>query len=172
MTWEPIILTIFTGVVALGFLLQGLALLAISRKLRELSARLDEVSTRLTKQVNTLAAQADSFLVVVKNTAEKIAAVQENVSAISNVVHRRVLEVDAFLNEVTDAARLQIARLQDVMDTTSRRIDATIDSLQNAVITPIAEVQAIIRGIRTGFDVLFGRRRRSDRSHQDEEMFI
>jgi uncharacterized protein YoxC len=171
MTWETV-LTIFTGIVALGFLLQGIALLTIARKLRDLSARLDAVSTKLTKQVDSLAAQADGFLAVVKSTAEKIEAVQENVSAISRVVHHRVLEVDAFLSEATDAARLQIAKLQDVIDTTSRRIDSTIDSLQNAVVTPIAEFQAIIRGIRTGLDVLFGRRRISDRSQHDEEMFI
>jgi hypothetical protein len=172
MTPTEIILSIFTGLVALALLLQGIALLAISRKIRDLSARLDAVSTKLTKQVDALSAQATSFMVVVKDTAEKVHAVQDHVAAITQIVHGRVVEMDAFINEATDAARLQIARLQDVIETTTRRIDETIDTLQTAIIMPITEAQAIVRGVRIGLDVLFRRRKPSGRSHDDEEMFI
>ncbi len=173
MTPTEIILSIFTGLVALALLLQGIALLAISRKVRELSAKLDYLSTKLTDQADSLTVKVESFLSIVKSTAEKVQAVQENVAAITKVVHDRVVEVDAFINEATDAGRLQMARLQDALDTTLRRIDETIDTLQNAIIVPITEAQAIIRGIRSGLDVFFGRRRlSSSRSHQDEEMFI
>jgi len=102
-----------------------------------------------------------------------VQVVQESVSAITDVVHRRILDVDAFLSETTDTARLQIAKFQGVMDTTSRRIEETLDLLQGTVLTPIAEIQALIRGIRAGIEALFGRRRLpANRSHQDEEMFI
>ncbi|MBZ5494757.1 MAG: hypothetical protein LAP85_00015 [Acidobacteriia bacterium] len=168
-----VLLAVFTGLVALALLLQGFALLAILRKIRDLAARLDAVSTKLTKQVDSLTEQADSFLTVLKGTAEKVSAVQDNVTAISRIVHQRVLDVDAFINEATNAARLQIARLQDVIDTTSSRINETIDTLQTAIITPISEAQAVVRGIRSALDVLFGRRRSSSsRLHQDEELFI
>lgn len=173
MTWETTI-TIFTGIVALALLLQGIALLTIALKLRDLTARMDALSTKLTAQIDSLAAQADSFLAIVKSTAEKVHAVQENVSAISKIVHDRMVDVDAFLAEATDAGRLQLAKLQDVLDTTSQRIDQTIDTLQTAILAPVTEVQAVVRGIRTGLEVLFGWGRRfSHRSHQeDEEMFI
>ncbi len=66
-----------------------------------------------------------------------------------------------------------MARFQQVIETTASRIDETITTLQNAVIVPILEAQAIVRGVRSGIDVLFGRRRfSSDRAHHDEEMFI
>jgi len=173
MTSTDIILSIFTGIVALALLLQGFALLALYRRMRDLSTRLEDMSAKLTKQIDTLGEQAKAFLVLAKSTAEKVHAVQENVTAISDVVHRRVLQVDAFIAEATDAARLQIARLQDVLDTTSSRIEETIDTVQTAVVAPVTEIQAIIRGIRTGFDVLLGwRRRATERSHEDEEMFI
>ena len=167
------VLIVFTGIVALALLLQAFALLAISRKIRELSAQFDAVSAKLTKQIDALSVQADTFLTVLKTTAERVQAVQENVAAVSKVVHNRVVEMDAFLTEATDAARLQIAKFQDVIDTTSRRIEITIDTLQNAIVVPITEVQAVIRGVRTGLNVLFGWRHSSSRrSPQDEEMFI
>ncbi len=167
-------LTIFIGIVALALLLQGIALMTIALKLRDLSARMDALSTKLTAQIDALAAQADKFLALARDTAEKIHAVQENVSAISRIVHDRVVEVDAFLAEATDVARLQLAKLQDVLDTSSQRIDQTIDTLQTAIIAPVTEVQAIVRGIRTGLEVLFGWSRRFMRRsiQEDEEMFI
>jgi hypothetical protein len=168
-----ILLAVFTGLTALALLIQGIALVAIPRRVRDLTARLDALSTKLTKQVDSLAVQAENLLSVVKSTAEKVHVVQENVAAITAVVHHRVVEVDAFLDEATDVARLQMARFQDIIETTAHRIDETIDTLQNAIVVPITEVHAIIRGIRSGLDVLFRwRKLSSHRSHNDEEMFI
>ena len=168
-----ILLAVFTGLTTLALVVQAIALVVISRKMRELTARIDTLTTRLTKQIDSLAAQADNLMSLLKSATEKVHIVQENVAAISAVVHHRVVEVDAFLNEATDAARLQMARFQDIIETASRRIDETIDTLQNAIVVPITEVHAIIRGIRSGLDVLFGwRRLSSQRSHNDEEMFI
>jgi len=168
-----IILTVFTGIVALGVILQGLALWTLAQKVRELSNRLESVSSKLTKQADVLAVHAEDFLTIAKATAEKVQAMQAHISAISQVVHNRVVDADAFLTEATDTARLQIARFQDVIDTASHRIEETIVSLQAAILAPVSEIQAVIRGIRTGLDVLFGwRRSASRRSHEDEEMFI
>ncbi len=168
-----ILLAVFTGLTALALVSQAIALVVISRKLHDLTARLDALSAKLTKPVDALAIQVENLLSMIKSMTEKMHTVQENVTAISAVVHHRVVEVDAFLNEATDTARLQMARLSDVIETTSHRIDETIDTLQNAIVVPITEVHAIIRGIRSGLDVLFGRRRLSShRSHNDEEMFI
>lgn len=157
-----ILLAVFTGLTALALLIQGLALVAISRKVRDLTAKFETTSTKLTKQIESLTAGAGDLLLLVKNVA-----------AVTEVVRHRVVEVDAFLNEATDAARLQMARFQDIIETTARRIDETMDTLQNAIVVPVTEAHAIIRGIRSGLDVLFGRRKLlSHRSHDDEEMFI
>ncbi len=167
------LLIVFTGVVALALVLQAVALLAIAHKIRDLSDRFETLGTKLTKQVDSLSAQADEFMLTLKSMAEKVQAVQESVSAVSQVVHRRVVEVDAFLAEATDSARLQMAKFQDIVDTSARRIDDTIYTLQTAIVAPVSEVQAVIRGIRTGLDVLFRRRRSAEnQSQQDEEMFI
>jgi hypothetical protein len=168
-----IALIVFVGIIMLAFVAQGIALTVIARKIRDLAAHLDAISTKLTKQVDALTLQAEGLLGMVKSTTEKVHAVQGSITAITSVVHHRVVEVDAFINEATDVARLQMARLQDVIETTAQRIDETIDTLQNAVIEPITEAQAIVRGIRSGLDVLFRRRRlSSDRQHHDDEMFI
>ena len=168
-----IILTILTGIVALGVILQGLALWTLAHKIRELAGRLEAVSAKLTKDIEVLAVHADEFLTMAKAIGDKVQALQVHVTAISQVVHDRVVDADAFLTEATDTARLQVARFQDVVDTASHRIEETIVSLQAAILAPVSEIQAVIRGVRAGLDVLFGwRRSASRRSHEDEEMFI
>jgi hypothetical protein len=168
-----ILLAVFAGLTALALLLQGIALIALARRLHDIKTGLDARSEKLTKQVDSIATQVEGLVAVLKSTAQKAHEIEENVAAITAVVHGRVVNLDSFLNEATDAARLQMARFQDIIETTSQRIDETIDTLQNSIIVPITEISAVIRGIRSGFDVLFGRRRlASRRSHNDEEMFI
>jgi hypothetical protein len=98
---------------------------------------------------------------------------QENLTAASAVVHRRVVELDAFLEETTDAARKQISRLQETVDNTTRVVEDTFDQLHDRVLAPIHEISAILTGIKVGLEVLTRRRGRPvNPSRQDEEMFI
>jgi uncharacterized protein YoxC len=168
-----ILFAVFAGLTALALLLQGVALIALARRIQEIKAGIDARSDKLTKQVDSIVSHVEGLVAVLKSTAQKAHEIEGNVAAITAVVRGRVVDLDAFLNEATDAARLQMARLQDIIETTSNRIDETIDTLQNSIIVPITEISAVIRGIRSGFDVLFGRRKLSShRSHNDEEMFI
>jgi ABC-type transporter Mla subunit MlaD len=166
------VICVFTGLVALGFIIQGIALFVISSKMKALANRVEELSASVMMQVDRIVPQLDGFLPLLKSTAEKVSHMSESLAGISKVAHERAIKVDAFVDEATDAARLQIARLQDAIDTTARRIDETVRTLETAVSAPVREIQAIARGIRTGVDVLFGRRRSANRSHDDEEMFI
>lgn len=168
----PTLLVVFTGVVALAILLQALALIGLYRRFRDLSTRVAAVSAKVTKQLDSFGAQADSFFAMAKETAEKVHAMQENLTASTKVIHERIKQVDAFVAETTDAARLQMARLQDVIETTSQRFDETIEIVRDAIVVPATEVQAIVNAVRTGFNVFFSRRRSAVRSHHDEEMFI
>ncbi len=168
-----ILLAVFAGLTSLALLLQGVALVSLARRLRDIKAAFDARSEKLAKQVDTITGQVASLVGMINSTAEKANQIEENVAAVTAIVRHRVVELDAFLNEATDAARLQMARFQDIIETTSQRVDETMDTLQNAIVVPITEISAVIRGIRSGLDVLFGRRRGSSlRSHNDEEMFI
>ncbi len=168
-----ILFSIFAGLTALALLFQGIALVTLARRLQDIKTGLDARGEKLTHQVNVIAGQVEGLVAVLQSTAQKARDIEENIVAVTTVVRERVVDLDGFLEEATDAARLQMARLQDIVETTSKRIDETIDTLQNAIIVPITEISAVIRGIRSGFDVLFGRRRHSaQRSHNDEEMFI
>ncbi len=172
--YDTLLLEIFTGVVAVSLLLQSLVLLGIYRYVRALTARLEGACADLTKNIDALAGKLDRLLAGITGMAEGVRSLEENLTSTTAIVHKRVVELDSFVAEVTDAARLQVLRIQDVIDTASRRIEETFDVLHDSVLAPVTEVNAILRGVKAALDFLLRKRKSPSGSttQQDEEMFI
>src|SRR5262245_29541220 len=170
---ETTLLTVFTGVVALAFLLQSLACIGIFRTVRKISQRLEGMTAETTKSILSLSSNVNELLSAFRRIAGKVEAFTEPVSAVTNLVHRRAVELDSFVEETTDAARLQVAKIQDMVETSSAKIGETFDMVQKGIVAPVNEIAALIRGLKVGFGFFFrGRRSPSNQSHHDEEMFI
>jgi len=167
------LLEIFTGIVAVALLLQCAAFWGIHRSIRNISARMDTVGPDLLKEIKPLSANIQEMLSTIKAIADKTQRLQESLAVTAGTVQKRVADLDAFLSETTDAARLQVVRIQDVVDTATRRIEETFDLLHTGIMAPVSEIGAIAKGIRVGLDVLLRRRRTPASTHsQDDEMFI
>ena len=81
--------------------------------------------------------------------------------------------MDQFIGETTRSAQLEFMRIQDTFQLAMRRAEQAIDTLKDSILAPISEVNAVVRAVRIGIDVLFRRRRNpSSISAQDDEMFI
>ncbi len=169
-TW----LTVFTGVVALALLLQSLAFMGLYRSVRSLSARVDVISKDLAKTISGLTADVSQALATVKSVAEGVQSLKEKVLSTSDMIQRRVGDMDSFLHDLTEAARLEVARIQDAIDTASRQIEDTFELLHRSVLVPVREVTAVVRGFRAGLDFFLRKSPKSPSgaSHLDEEMFI
>jgi hypothetical protein len=167
-------LATFTGVVAISFLVQCIAIVVLVRTVRRLSARLEELSGRVVGTIETISEKVESLISSVKASAENLKTIQENLTSTSEVIHKRVVSADRFLSDATDSARLQIIRIQDTVDMACRRTEDAIDLLYRGVIAPVSEVSAILRGLRAAFSVFMRRANPpSGRSRrEDEEMFI
>jgi len=167
-------LTVFVGIVAIVFLTQCIILLYLVRGLRMLAKRVEDFSQGMSKTVETLSVKLEDMLAAAKASGEKLRALQENLTATSEVVHRRVSALDKFLSEATDSARLQIVRIQDTVDLACHRTQGAVDTLYRGIIAPVSEASAILNGLRVGLAVLLRRMKVSPgrTRHQDEEMFI
>jgi hypothetical protein len=167
-------LTVFVGIVALGFLTQCIILFYMVRALRMLVKHVEDFSQSMYKTVDGLSAKLEDLLAAAKISGDKLRALQENLTATSEVIHRRVAAMDKFLSETTDTARLQILRIQDTVDLACHRTQRAVDTLYRGVIAPVSEAGAILNGLRVGLAVLLRRMRvpASRAHHQDEEMFI
>ena len=168
-----LLIAIFTGIAAFALLLQSVAFLAIARSMRSMSTRVDRLGTDVSKTMGTLSGKAEDLLAVIKGIAEGIKTLENNLTATSAVIQKRVVELDSFLEETADAARAEVLRVQAVVENVSSRVEETFDLLHHGIIAPATELNAIIRGIRVGLDYLLRKRKRpASTSNLDEEMFI
>jgi hypothetical protein len=165
---------LFTAVVAAALVAQVLAIIGALRTLKSLSGRIESLGAMLEKDLGPLSSKAAAAMEAVRSSAEKLQGLQDNLTATSGVIHKRVAELDAFIGETTDAARLQIIRLQDLLDTAGRRIEHSIELVHNGILKPVTEVTAVVRGLQVGVNYILRHRRRdaSGPASPDEEMFI
>jgi hypothetical protein len=167
------LLIVFTGVLAFAVLLQSFLFFGMYLSIRRISQRLDDWGKDLLKNLNVISSKVEEGLTTVKSAADNLKPITQNLVGTTQIVHKRVVELDQFLGEATRVARMELARIQNTIQFASRRAEETVEVIQNTVLTPIQEISAIARAIMVGFDALFRRRRNpSNASAQDEEMFI
>jgi len=167
------LLTIFTGVLALAVLIQTLLFFGIYRTIRQLTSKMDGLGKDLIKNVEAISGKVEEGLATIKGIAEGIKPIRDRVAATTDIVHRRVMELDAFLDEATRTARLEILRVQDMIEQALQKVEQTLELLRRGILAPLNEVNAVSRAIGVGLDVLFRRRKGpSSTSPHDEEMFI
>jgi len=168
-----ILLALFTGIVAVSLLLQSFALWGLFRATKQMSARFDKLADDLTRKAESVATRTVQLAASLHGFVSKLEGAQANVTEATEILKRRAVEFDAFLEETTQSARQQVARIQAVVENASSRVEQTFETLENRVLTPINEVSAILTGIRVGLEFLLRKRKRPvNPSHQDEEMFI
>ena len=167
------LVTVFIGIVAAALVVQSLAFLGIQRAIRNISVRVDGLSEDIQNKLGTVSTNVTELLTTIRPTVEKMHQMQQNLTATSEIIHRRVEDFDILAQDFTDIARQQLVRIQDVAETTSKKIEETAEFLQQGVLTPVNEIAAILRGVRAAMSFLFrGRGFSPHQSHQDEEMFI
>jgi hypothetical protein len=169
---HDILLTIFTGVLAIAVLIQGIVFFLIHRSIRQMTVKLDSLGNDLLQHAEMVSEKVNDGLTVIKDVAQDLKPITEKLSDTIDIVHKRVKEVDGLLGDFTGSARLEILRIQDTFHDASRRIQETIEILRNSLVTPLNEINAISRAIRVAIDVIFRRRKGLSTAAMDEEMFI
>jgi methyl-accepting chemotaxis protein len=173
MQFQDTVLIVFTGVLSIAVIIQSLSILGIYRSIRKMSVWMGEMEKDLIRNIETLSSKVDESMSAIKSIADGLKPIQENLTSTTAIIHNRVVDIDAFLGEVTGIARTEIFRVQDAVHAATARAQETMELLHNSILNPLNEINAFARAIRVGMDILFRKRRGvSHNSAQDEEMFI
>jgi hypothetical protein len=162
-----LILTAFTGLVALSQVGQTIALIVLQRRAKMLQQKLD-----------TFAPRAESLMDAAQKTLEhsrsQIHDVTSKASELLDSTRSQLVRVDDLLTDVTTRARVQMDRAELVLDDTFGRVQNTVATLQGGVLKPLREISGVSAGIRAavGHLVKGAGRPSVAQATQDEEMFI
>ena len=111
------------------------------------------------KQINEISANAN--------------AIMTNANEILDISRMQVVRVDALMTDATGRAKVQMERVELMLDDTLNRVQDTVAAVQGNILKPIREVNAVTAGFRTAIQTLLkGGRPSVAQATADEEMFI
>jgi hypothetical protein len=155
-----VVLAVFTGILAFAVLMQSVLFFLMYKIMRQLTAQIDGLSKDLLKHVGRVSAKVEDTLTTITSVADMVKPVVEKLNESADIVHGRILDLNDFLGEVTEKARLEIAELKDAVHDAVQRAQDVIGVLRDNILTPINQINAIIHGVRMAMDVLFRRRKK------------
>jgi methyl-accepting chemotaxis protein len=163
----------FVIVAAVAIVLQMVILLFLYLAIRQSTSRLEAIAGRLEEQSSPI---LETSRAILEDAQPKIAAITSNLAESTALVRTHVGDFGEVTGEIVERARLQAARLDDLISDTVDKIEATADVVQNSVLSPIRRVQALIQAVSAGVGFLRANRSRRKSSgnstEDDEEMFI
>ena len=157
--------------VAIAVLLQAVAMLGMWLLFRRIPEQIEGVRNDIKQRLDPL---TQSALEIVDNSREPLRTISSNLVEISRMLHERTTNMDALMADAIDKTRLQIIRVDQMVSDLVVKVENTADAVQRGVLGPINEVNALVKGVKSGLEFLFTRRRVTNVSEatQDEQLFI
>jgi len=167
------LLVVFTGILAFAVLAQSILFFLLYKIIRQLTVQVDGLSKDLLKHVGRVSAKVEDTLATITSVAEVVKPVVQRLNESAEIVHGRILDLNDFLAEVTDKARLEVTELQEAVHDVIQRAQEAINMLRDNLLTPIRQINAITMAIRAAMDVLFRKRKKpSSRSSMEDDLFL
>ena len=165
------VLTIFVAVTAVAFCLQLILLFLLYKAIEKSSERMEGIANRMEQRAAPVFATAHAIL---EEAQPRIGEITSNLAEASAVIRSQVAGVAQATGEIVERARMQAARLDDLVHSTADKVEQTTDFLQTSVITPVRRVHAILSAVNAGIGYLRRNRKKSPQlaTAEDEEMFI
>lgn len=164
--WE--ILLVFTGLVAVGVLLQGIVMLGMLFAVRRAVKHVGEISQLAEQHVVPAVTSARELL---EDVSPKLRTATQNVVEITQTLRTESVQVSQSMGVLLQKSEAQIDRLDEMLTGSLNSIAHATAAMQRAVLVPARQAGALLSGIRAGLDILRGRDRRSH-SGADGEHFV
>jgi len=135
-------------------------------------------SAKATKeQITLLTAHAESVFdearVTLAQSRKQLTEVTGKANRILDTTQAQLSKIDEVLNEATTRAKVQMDRIELVMDDTISRVQETVALLHTGILRPLREANGLVVGVRAAIRYLLrGGRAGVERATHDDEMFI
>lgn len=164
---------VFRWVIAIGvflslvtFVVQTALVLAMFRVTKTMQEKLLPIIDATGPLVKTIRNFADENF-------PKFSQMSTDATEVVKSLHAQVDRLSEVVKDVSDRARAQVARIDGAVDLTVDHVQHATESVKDAVLRPVRQVDGIMQGIRAAVAVMAqGRRESVDQATQDEEMFI
>ena len=165
------VLLLFVIVVTVAVVMQGCAMFGMFLAVRKIPGQIDQIRADVKQRIDPLTQSATELLTGARDPLKTITA---NLAEISQTMRERSTQVDTVMEDLVEKTRVQVIRADQLMTSLADKVETTTDKVQETVIKPLNEISAVIKGIQSGLEFFFSRRRPAGASDAtpDEQMFI
>ncbi len=161
-----IIIAVFVFVAAAALCIQAGFLFGIYKATR----KLEERTLPLLPKVEAL---VESSRTVVDNSRVQIQEITVKTNEILDATRRQLARVDEVMEDAVARAHIQLDHAEMVVDDSINRAQETVTLVHNGIMMPLREIQGVAAGLRAGLRYLMrGRNNGPVHATADEEMFI
>jgi methyl-accepting chemotaxis protein len=154
------LLVVFVGLVSLAFLIQSIAMWRAFRAVRETAERLNAQSESIHREVQEIASRVRTTAEGLQPLGQMAEDISSSLRDLTLIVSNRAADLDSFLGEMTRVGREQASKVDYIVTDTVKKFEDTTDIIKRDIIRPAIEISSFIKGIKSGIEYLFGRRRR------------
>ncbi len=168
---------IITGGVAIStlcILIMAFAAVSMYRVITAIKTRAEGMVTRVEPIIDTVRKLAEDNAPKINHITTDAVEIVANAKDISGVAKDQAHRFAEVGRDFTDRAKVQIARVDSVVDQTVEQAHQVGDTVKTAVLKPVKEAGAVLAGVRAAITSYASNGRRPPIEHiaQDEEMFI
>ena len=158
-------------VVAIAILIQSLAMLGMWLSLRKIPGKVDQIRADVRLHLDPMARSVTELLTITRGPLQTVTA---NLADISETLRQRSAQVDTVVEDLVEKSHQQIIRADQLMSSLVDKVEATTEKVQQSILTPLHEISAVVKGLQTGLEFLFNRKRPAGgrETTQDEQLFI
>ena len=164
-------LSVVLVLVAVAVLMQAGAMVGIWLAIKKIHDEVAGVRADVKQRLDPLAQNVNELL---SGSREPVRNITANLAEISRILRDRTSHVDGMVADLVDKSRLQVVRVDQMVTDLVAKVETTADTVQRNVLAPLNEVSAVIKGVKSGLEFLFSRRRSTNVTEtvQDEQLFI
>ena len=155
----------------LAFVFQIVSVVLSARSIQKVASQIESQS----KELESTLSRVQTHLLEISESLEPVRGVVEaladNLSNVSETVQKRTDHVDAVIKEVMTVGQEQAAKIDYLVSDTLGKFEETTETIQKDLLKPAIEIASFVRGIRSGIDALFSRRKGVEKK-SEEELFI
>jgi len=163
----------FTSTATACLLIQVILLAFMARASWAAKKQTAELVARVGPLVDKVEPIIDQTQQAIEDVRRYAAEISNKTNDILDLSRRQLVRVDDVMGEAASRTRAQMDRIEMVMDDTVNRFQETTTLLQNSIVRPVRQINAVTAGIRAALAYMAGSRRATvEQATHDEEMFI
>jgi hypothetical protein len=150
-------LTFIVVEIAIILVIQAALVFGVWRAVRKSRERMTALTEDLHQRAVPLLDAANAMM---QTTRPQLESVVSNLAYTAEVLRKQADKVDSTVTDIIDRTRLQVVRADELVSRTMDRVENTSDMVHHTVISPVRQITGVLQGLSTGFNVLFGNRKR------------